>query len=219
MVDEIVDKTRNLPVTRDVSTSLTIVGDVKGWVLVRESDGPFAGPESVCRFNDLQHQNRAMISGRTKSVCSSEQAMKRRNFILALTASIAVAVVPAQKELRQVSSRFFHSLLARRQTRAKLNETQKRIDTANQDLKAIVQAELDHIEKRGKFAKLDELLSDRDLGPEMAGHHGYVYSIRLEGNGITVSAFPAPGEQLPAIVNAISGPGLASVLARLRKEH
>ena len=106
--------------------------------------------------------------------------MKRRNFILALTALVVVAVATAQKELWQVGSRFFHRLLAWCQTRAKLNETQKRMDAANQDLKAIVKAELGHIEKRGKFATLDELISSRDLGPEMAGGHGYVYSIRLE---------------------------------------
>jgi hypothetical protein len=53
----------------------------------------------------------------------------------------------------------------------------------------------------------------------MAGRHGYVYSIRLEGNSITASAYPAPGEQLPALVNDSFGPGLAPVLARLQKEH
>lgn len=145
--------------------------------------------------------------------------MKRRNFILALTALVVVGVATAEKELRQVGSRFFHPLLAWRQRRAKLNETQKRMDVANEDLKAIVQAELGHIEKRGKFATLDELVSSRDLGPEMAGGHGYVYSIRLEGNGITATAYPVTGEQLPSLVNTIFGPGLASVLARLQKEH
>ena len=145
--------------------------------------------------------------------------MKRRNFSLALTATVLAAVALAQRGSRQIASRFFHSLIAWRQTRARLNETQKRIDAAKEDLGAIVQAEVDYIEKRGKFATLDELVSSRDLGPEMAGRHGYVYSIRLEGNGITTSAYPAPGEQLPALVNNIFGPGLAPVLARLQKEH
>jgi hypothetical protein len=145
--------------------------------------------------------------------------MKRRNFSLALTATVLAAVALAQRGSRQIASRFFHSLMAWRQTRARLNETQKRIDAAKEDLGAIVQAEVDYIEKRGKFATLDELVSSRDLGPEMAGRHGYVYSIRLEGSGITTSAYPAPGEQLPALVNNIFGPGLAPVLARLQKEH
>jgi hypothetical protein len=43
-------------------------------------------------------------------------------------------------------------------------------------------------------------------GPEIAGRHGYVYSIHKEGKGITASADPAPGEQLPALVNDICGP-------------
>jgi hypothetical protein len=69
----------------------------------------------------------------------------------------------------------------------------------------------------GKFATLDELVSNGDLGPEMAGRHGYVYSIRLEGNVINTSAYPRPGEQLPALYNSTAGPGLAKVLARLQK--
>jgi hypothetical protein len=78
--------------------------------------------------------------------------------------------------------------VAWRQTRARLNETQKRIDAAEEDLGAIVQAELGYIEKQGKFPTLDELVSSRSLGPEMAGRHGYVYSIRLEGNAITAQS-------------------------------
>jgi hypothetical protein len=94
------------------------------------------------------------------------------------------------------------------------------MDAAHEDLTAIFQAELRYIKKRGKFATLDELISSRDLGPEMAGRHGYVYSIRLEGKSIiSTSAYPAPGEQLPAIVNDISGPGLAPVLAGLQKDQ
>jgi hypothetical protein len=145
--------------------------------------------------------------------------MKRRNFSFGLTAAVLAAVALAQRGPMQIASRFFQSLLAWRQTRARLNETQKRIDAAKEDLGVIVQAELGFIEKRGKFARLDELVSNRDLGPEMAGRHGYVYSIRLEGNGISASAYPAPGEQLPALVNDIFGPGLAPVLARLQKGH
>jgi hypothetical protein len=53
----------------------------------------------------------------------------------------------------------------------------------------------------------------------MVGRHGYVYSIDLEGEGVTASAYPAPGEQLPALVSDIFGPGLAPVLARLQKEQ
>lgn len=145
--------------------------------------------------------------------------MKRRNFILALSVLIAAAVVPAQKELWQAGSRTFHFVTACYQRRAKLNEQQKRIDAARKDLMAIVRAELGYIQKQGKFAKLQELVSNRDLGPEMTGRHGYVYSIGLEGNAITTSAYPAPGEQLPALLNTVSGPGLVSVLARLQKEH
>jgi len=145
--------------------------------------------------------------------------MKRRNFSLGLTATVLAAVALAQRGSMQIASRFFHSLMVWHQTRARLNETQKRIDAAKKDLGAIVHAELGFIEKRGKFARLDELVSSRDLGPEMAGRHGYVYSIRLEGNGISASAYPAPGEQLPALVSDIFGPGLAPVLARLQKER
>jgi hypothetical protein len=145
--------------------------------------------------------------------------MRRRNFILALSVLVIAAVVPAQKELWQAGSRSFHFVAAWCQRRAKLNERQKRMDAASKDLMAIAQAELAHIQKWGKFAKLEELVSNSDLGPEMTGRHGYVYSIGLKGNAITTSAYPAPGEQLPAVVNTISGPGLAPVLARLQKEQ
>ena len=56
------------------------------------------------------------------------------------------------------------------------------------------------------------------LGPEMAGRHGYVYSIRLGGNVISTTAYPRPGQQLPALYSDITGPGLAPVLARLQKQ-
>lgn len=165
-----------------------------------------------------------MISDRlpSKSVCTRlyrEEAMKRRNLSLALIALVLVAVALAQKGLRQVGSRFFHSLTAWHQTRAKLNERQKRMDAAREDLSAIVQAELNHIKKTEKFATLDELVSSRNLGAQMVGRHGYVYSIRLEGNRISTSAYPRPDEQLPALYNDTVGPGLAKVLARLQKEQ
>lgn len=145
--------------------------------------------------------------------------MKRRNLSLALTALLVAAVALAQKGLRGVGSRVFHSLMAWYETRARLSETQKQMDAAKKDLQAIVQAELSHIEKRSKFATLDELVSSGDLGPEMVGRYGYVYSIRLEGNGISTSAYPRPGEQLPALYNDTAGPGLAKVLARLQEGH
>jgi hypothetical protein len=146
--------------------------------------------------------------------------MNRRNFSLTLTASTLAVVVLARRRLRQIGSQCFYSIMALRQKRARLYERQRRMDAAHEDLTAIFQAELRYIKKRGKFATLDELISSRDLGPEMAGRHGYVYSIRLEGKSIiSTSAYPAPGEQLPAIVNDISGPGLAPVLAGLQKDQ
>jgi hypothetical protein len=145
--------------------------------------------------------------------------MKRRNFSLALIATVFAAVALARRQLRQIGTRFFYSLMALRQTRARLNETQERMDAATEDLRAIVQAELGYIQKRGKFATLDELVSSRDLGPEMTGRHGYIFGIHLEGNGVTASGYPAPGEQLPALVHNFFGPGIAPVLARLQKEH
>jgi hypothetical protein len=143
--------------------------------------------------------------------------MKRRNFSLALTALLVAAVALAPKGLRQVSCQFVRSLMAWHQTRVRLNEREKQIDAANKDLRCIVQAELSHIKKKGEFATLDELVSSRDLGPEMAGRHGYVYAICLEGSGISTSAYPAPGQQLPALYQRTVGPAIAAVLARLRK--
>jgi hypothetical protein len=53
----------------------------------------------------------------------------------------------------------------------------------------------------------------------MAGRHGFVYSIRRDGKSvISASAYPAPGEQLDAIVIDSFGPALAPVLARLQKD-
>jgi hypothetical protein len=55
-----------------------------------------------------------------------------------------------------------------------------------------------------KFATLSELVSSGEFGPEVAGRPGYVYGILLEGNCITASAYPAPGEQLPALYTQVA---------------
>ena len=145
--------------------------------------------------------------------------MNRRNFSLALTATVIAAVVLARKRLRRIGSQCFYSIMALSPQRARLYERQKRMNAASEDLRAIVHAEIGYIRKQGRFATLDELISNRDLGPEMAGRRGYVYSIRLDGtSGISASAYPAPGEHLPAIVNDTFGPALAPVLARLQKD-
>jgi hypothetical protein len=145
--------------------------------------------------------------------------MNRRNFSLTLTATVFAVLVLARRRLRQIGSDFYNSIIALRERRARLSERQKRMDAAREDLRAIVQAEIGHIRQWGKFATLDELVSNRDLGPEIAGRHGYVYSIDLERKEIIATAYPAPGEQLPVIVNNTSGPALAPVLARLQKEQ
>jgi|SRR5580700_3305153 hypothetical protein len=145
--------------------------------------------------------------------------MNRRNFSLALTATVIAVVGLARKRLRRIGSQFFYSIMALSPKRARLNERQKRMNAASEDLRAIVHAEIGYIRKQGRFATLDELISNRDLGPEMAGRHGYVYSIRLDSKSvISASAYPAPGEQLDAIVNDSFGPALAPVLARLQKD-
>jgi hypothetical protein len=147
-----------------------------------------------------------------------KEPMNRRNFSLALTALLVAAVGLLQKGMWQVGSRFFQSFVAWHQTRAQLNERQKRMAAAEKDLRVIVRAELNHIKKERKFATLDGLVSSGDLGSEMVGRHGHVYSIRLEGDAISTSAYPTtPGEQLPAVHNCNFGPGLAPVLARLQK--
>jgi len=124
--------------------------------------------------------------------------MNRRNFslgFLAILFSMAAALL--------VRSSFRH-------------EGQKRIDTARRDLQIITQAELRHIEKQQEFAGIDELVSSGELGPEMRGRNGYVYSIHLEGNGISASATPSPEKNLPGLVNHTFGPGIAPVLAMLK---
>ena len=80
---------------------------------------------------------------------------------------------------------------------------QTRIDAARTDLQVITQAELRHLENQRKFADIEELISSGELGPKMTGLNGYVYSVRLEGNNITASAAPAPGENLPPLVSLV----------------
>lgn len=87
-----------------------------------------------------------------------------------------------------------------------------RIDAARTDLQVITQAELRHIENQRKFVNIEELISSGELGPEMTGRNGYAYSVRLEGNGISASAAPAPGENLPPLVSETSGPAIAHLL-------
>jgi hypothetical protein len=60
--------------------------------------------------------------------------MNRRNFSLALTATVFAGVVLARKRLRQVGSDFFYSIMALRERRARLSERQKRMDAAREDL-------------------------------------------------------------------------------------
>jgi hypothetical protein len=146
--------------------------------------------------------------------------MNRRNFILALIATVIAVVVLARERLRQIGSQCFYSIVALSPKRVRLIVSQKRMNAATEDLRTIVNAEIGYIRKQGRFASLDELISSRDLGPEMVGRHGYVYNIRLDGKSvISASAYPAPGEQLDAIVIDSTGPGLAPVLARLPKEQ
>ena len=146
--------------------------------------------------------------------------MNRRNFILGLIATVIAVVVLVRERLRQIASQCFYSIVVLSQKRVRLIVRQKRMNAATEDLRAIVNAEIGYIRKHGQFATLDELISNRDLGPEMAGRHGYVYNIRLEGKSvISASAYPVPGEQLGAIYIDTTGPGLAPVLAKLPKEQ
>ena len=143
--------------------------------------------------------------------------MNRRNFTLALVGTIISVVVLARERLRQIASRSFYSVMALSPKGVRLIVRQKRMNAAAEDLRAIVNAEIGHIRKQGRFASVDELISSRDLDPEMAVRHGYVYNIRLEGRSvISASAYAASGEQLPAIVIDTTGPGLAPVLAKLQ---
>jgi len=145
--------------------------------------------------------------------------MKRRSFGVLLTGMVVSAGVLMHSGLRQISSRFLCSFLSWNQTGTFLSERQKRIDAAERDLETIVQAELGHIRNRGKFATLNELVAGGDIGQEMLGRHGYVYSIRLEGTSIAASAHPLPGEELPALYNNFFGPALVPLLARLQENR
>jgi hypothetical protein len=146
--------------------------------------------------------------------------MNRRNFILGLIATVIAVVVLARERLRQIASQCFYSIVALSPKRVRLIVRQTRMNAATEDLRAIVNAEIGYIRKQGRFATLDELISNRDLGREMAGRHGYVYNIRLEGKSvISASAYPVPGEQLGPIYIDSTGPGLAPVLAKLPKEQ
>ena len=88
---------------------------------------------------------------------------------------------------------------------------------ARRDLRVVTQAELSHIENQRQFADIDELISSGELGPEMTGRNGYTYSVRLEEKGINASAVPAPGENLPALYNDVTGPAIAPILGKLKK--
>ncbi len=146
--------------------------------------------------------------------------MNRRNFSLALATTFIAIVVLARKRLRQIGSRCLYSIMALSPKRAGLIERQKRMDAAREDLRAIVRAEIGNIQKQRRFATLDELILNGDLGPDMVGRYGYVYNIRLENKStISASAYPAPGEQLPAIVIDTIGPALAPVLAKLQEKQ
>jgi hypothetical protein len=146
--------------------------------------------------------------------------MNRRNFIMALLATVLAVVVLARERLRQIGSQCFYSIVALSPKKVRLIVRQLRMNAATDDLRTIVTAEVGYIQKQGRFATLEELISNRDVGPGMAGRHGYVYGIRLQGkNIISASAYSVPGEQLPAIVIDSAGPGLAPVFARLQKEQ
>jgi hypothetical protein len=142
-----------------------------------------------------------------KSRAARKWAMNRRNFnlgFLAIPVLVTIALL--------VRGAFRHGV----QAKSANTERQKRIDAARRDLQVITQAELRHIENQRKFAGIDELISSAELGPEMTGRNGYAYSVRLEGNGISASAAPASGENLPALVS--DGPAIAPILGKLKKE-
>ena len=146
--------------------------------------------------------------------------MNRRNFVVGLIVAVVAVVVPTRERFREIASRCFYSIVALSPKKLRLIVRQKRMNAASEDPGAIVNAEIGYIRKRGQFATLDELISNRDLGPAMAGRNGYVYNVRLEGKRvISASAYPLPGEQLGAIYIDSAGPGLAPVLAKLAKEQ
>jgi hypothetical protein len=114
-----------------------------------------------------------------------------------------------------VRGTFRHSI----QAKSGNTERQKRIDAARRDLQVITQAELSHIENQRKFVELEELISSGELGSEMRGRNGYTYTVRLEGNGVSASAAPARGENLPALFSDATGPAIAPILSKLKNEH
>ena len=102
------------------------------------------------------------------------------------------------------------------QAKSANSKRQKRIDAARRDLQVITRTELGHIENQRKFAGIGELISSGQLGPEMAGRNGYAYGVRLEGNSISASAAPAPGENLPALMSDTYRPTIALTLGKLK---
>ena len=108
-------------------------------------------------------------------------------------------------------------LRAFRQAKSANIGRQKQIDAAVRDLQVIFQAEQRHIENQRKFADIEELISSGELGAEMRGLNGYVYSVRLEGNQICTSAVPAPGANLPPLVSH-TWPAIARLQGMLKKE-
>ena len=131
--------------------------------------------------------------------------MNRGNFSLAFLAILVpVTIALLVGAFRHVQAQSANS------------ERQKRIDAARRDLQVITRTELGHIENQRKFAGIGELISSGELGPEMTGGNGYAYSVRLERNGISASAAPAPGKNLPALVSDTYGPAIAIMLGKLK---
>lgn len=134
--------------------------------------------------------------------------MNRRTLIAGFLAILVTAAL-------LVRGTFRHGV----QAKSGNTERQKRIDAARRDLQVITQAELSHIENQRKFVGLEELLSSGELGPEMRGRNCYTYSVRLERNGVSASAAPALGENLPALFSNATGPAVDSILSKLKNEH
>ena len=133
--------------------------------------------------------------------------MNRRTFVVGFLAILVMTAL-------LVRITFRHGV----QAKSANTERQKRIDAARRDLQVITQAELSHIENQRQIAGVEELISSGELGPEMTGRNGYTYSVRLEGNGISASAAPAPGENLPALFSDATGPAVARTIAKLKPE-
>jgi hypothetical protein len=97
--------------------------------------------------------------------------------------------------------------------------SQMRMEAAKRDLRTILKIEIGFIKKRKKFASLNELVSSGDLGQEMLGRFGYMYSICLRGKSLSASAQPLENEQLPVVHINFFGPGLDPVLANLQEKN